>query len=290
MLKIGGAELRRVEEMTSSMPVSQFTADEEFVAQHAGWLRPAFLDAGGNLSIVYQSWILLLDDKLIVIDPCAGNDRSFPHFPVFHRPKTPYLERFEASGFRAEEVDFVFCTHLHADHCGWNTQLRGGRFVPMFPNARYVIVRREFERWDSRAAEHQSVRENAGAFETSVLPVLEAGLLDLVGDDHQIMPGLSIEASHGHTLGHACLHLQSEANNAYFAGDTFHSVIQLVDPTLDVGGADDLPALIASRRRLIRQCAERNALLIPAHFPAPHAGWIREQASQTVFVPVDGQI
>jgi hypothetical protein len=170
MLKIGRAELRRVEEMTASMPVSLFTKDQTFLAEHDSWLRPTFMDAAGNLPIVYHSYLLLVEDKLIVIDPCAGNDRSFPNFPTFHMLKTPYLERFEATGFKAEEVDFVFCTHLHADHCGWNTQLRGDRFVPTFPNARYLIVRREFERWDPRKPGHKFVAANAGAFETSVLP------------------------------------------------------------------------------------------------------------------------
>jgi glyoxylase-like metal-dependent hydrolase (beta-lactamase superfamily II) len=120
--------------------------------------------------------------------------------------------------------------------------------------------------------------------------LLQAGLLDLVNDAHSILPSLSIEPANGHTSGHACLHLQSEAEQAYFAGDAFHSVLQVMDPNLDVGGAEDLEALIASRRRLIRQCIERRALLIPAHFPAPYAGWVREQGHKTVFVPVDGQI
>ncbi len=118
MLKIGQAELRRVEEMTSSMPMSLFTTNEAFLAEHSHWLSPAFMDAAG-----------------------------------------PYMERFEATGFRPEEVDYVFCTHLHGDHCGWNTRLQGDRLVPTFPNARYVMVRREFERWDPRRPGHKAVRD-----------------------------------------------------------------------------------------------------------------------------------
>jgi glyoxylase-like metal-dependent hydrolase (beta-lactamase superfamily II) len=290
MLKIGGAELRRVEQMRASMPLSLFTQDAAFLNEHGCWLRPTFMDAAGNLPMVYHSYLLLVQDKLIVIDPCAGNDRSFPHFPAFDQLNTPYLERFEAAGYRPEEVDFVFCTHLHADHCGWNTRLRGERFVPTFPNARYLIVRREFERWDPRSSGYKFVPENAGVFESSILPVLQAGLLELVNDDHSILPGLCIEPAMGHTAGHACLHLQSGAEQAYFAGDAFHSVIQVIDPRLDVGGAEDLPALIATRQRLLRECIERHALLIPAHFPAPYAGWIRAQNLRTVFVPIDAHI
>jgi glyoxylase-like metal-dependent hydrolase (beta-lactamase superfamily II) len=290
MLKIGQAELRRVEEMTSSMPMSLFTTDAAFLAEHSHWLRPAFMDAAGQCPMVFHSWLLIVDGRLVVVDPCAGNGRHFPHYPIFHMLRTPYIERFEATGFRPEEVDYVFCTHLHGDHCGWNTRLRGKRLAPTFPNARYLMVRREFERWDPRRPGHKAVRENEGVFESSVLPVLEAGLVDLLEDEHSLLPSLAIEPSNGHTLGHSSMHLRSGSREAYFTGDAFHNVIQLANPELDVGGAEDLPATFASRRRLIRQCIDRSALLVPAHFPAPYAGWVREQDGKTVFVPIDAEI
>jgi len=290
MLRIGNAELRRVEDMVSSLPMSLFTKDEAFLKEQSGWLTPRFMDEAGNCPMIFQSWILVVDDKLVVVDPCAGNDRNSPNYPMFHMIKTPYLERFEATGFKPDEVDYVFCTHLHGDHCGWNTRLRGDRFVPTFPNARYIMVRREFERWDPRRPGHQPVREIEGVFESSVIPVLEAGLVDLVGDEHSLLPSLSIEPSNGHTLAHSTLHLCSDAKEAYFIGDAFHNVIQVINPDLDLGGADDLAATLASRRRLIRQCIERDALLVPAHFPAPYAGWVREQNGKTVFVPLDVEI
>jgi glyoxylase-like metal-dependent hydrolase (beta-lactamase superfamily II) len=290
MLKIGNAELRRVEDMVSALPMSLFTKDDAFLEEQSSWLVPGFMDEAGNCPMVFQSWILVLDDKLVVVDPCAGNDRNSPNYPMFHMLKTPYLERFEATGFKPEEVDYVFCTHLHGDHCGWNTRLRGDRFVPTFPNARYVMVRREFERWDPRRPGHQPVREIEGVFEASVIPVLEAGLVDLVGDEHRLLPSLSIEPSNGHTIAHSTLHLRSDEREAYFIGDAFHHVIQVINPDLDLGGAEDLAATLASRRRLIRQCIDRNALLVPAHFPAPYAGWVREQNGKTVFVPLDAEI
>jgi glyoxylase-like metal-dependent hydrolase (beta-lactamase superfamily II) len=290
MLRIGNAELRRVEDMVSSMPMSLFTKDKAFLEEQSSWLVPRFMDEAGNCPMIFQSWIVVVDDKLVVVDPCAGNDRSSPNYPMFHMLKTPYLERFEAAGFKPEEVDYVFCTHLHGDHCGWNTRLRGDRFVPTFPNARYIMVRREFERWDPRRPGHQPVREIEGVFEASVLPVFEAGLVDLVGDEHRLSPSLSIEPSNGHTIAHSTLHLRSDEKEAYFIGDAFHHVIQVVNPDLDLGGAEDLAATLASRRRLIRQCIDRNALLVAAHFPAPHAGWVRERNGKTVFVPLDVEI
>ena len=186
------------------------------------------------------------------------------------------FQRFNATGVRPEEVDYVFCTHMHHDHCGWNTQLRGGRYVPTFPNARYLFLRREYERWDPNGANYQAVDYNEGVYQRSILPVVEAGLADLVMERHRILPGLNIEPAPGHTIGHAMLHLVSQAEEAYFSGDVFHHPLQLTDPSIQFGDCDDLAQAIATRQRLIALGLEREALIIPAHLPFPHAGRVSQ--------------
>src|SRR5262249_36371027 len=162
---------------------------------------PHYVDAQAAWHIVFQSWILHVDGKIVVIDPCIGNGRSYTHpfAQMFHMLDTPYIERFEATGIRPEDVDIVFCTHLHVDHCGWNTRLRGDRFVPTFPNARYIMVRREFDHWNPKSKkEHLGGDVFAGLFENSVQPVVDAGLAELVEDRHRLSPSLMIEPSYGH--------------------------------------------------------------------------------------------
>ncbi|TAK98037.1 MAG: MBL fold metallo-hydrolase, partial [Rhodospirillaceae bacterium] len=139
VITVGDAEIRRVEEMRISSPMAAITQDEAFVAANRHWLVPRFLGPDGHWDFIFQSWILFVDGKVCVIDPCNGNGR--PHmYPMFNMLETPYIERFAASGVKPEDVDYVFCTHLHHDHSGWNTVLRDGRFVPTFPNARYMFV------------------------------------------------------------------------------------------------------------------------------------------------------
>jgi len=67
-----------------------------------------------------------------------GNDKERPHKPRYYRKNWPYLANLAAAGFVPEDIDYVLCTHLHVDHVGWNTRLLGGRWVPTFPNARYL--------------------------------------------------------------------------------------------------------------------------------------------------------
>jgi glyoxylase-like metal-dependent hydrolase (beta-lactamase superfamily II) len=262
------------------------TTDEAIVERNAGWLFPRFADADRNWLMVFQSWIVIVDDRVIVVDPCTGNGRSFPSFPLFHNLNTPFIERFEATGIRPHDVDYVFCTHLHMDHCGWNTHLREGHYVPTFPNARYIIVKREYDRWDPRAPGYRPTEHNEGVFENSVLPILKAGLAELVADTHRISPSLLIEPAYGHTMGHSTLHLSSAAKEAYFTGDAFHHPLELIYPELDMKTCEDFAMTVRTRKQLIANCLQRGALLIPAHFAAPYTGFLRERNGVVVFEPV----
>ncbi len=277
-VRVADAEIRRVEEIRQELPLTALTDDRELVAANESWLAPFYDPLRQSFELVFQTWILSIGDKTVVVDPCNGNGRNRPVLSNFHQLQTPFLERFEATGLRPEDVDFVFCTHFHCDHCGWNTRLSGGRWVPTFPNARYLFVRREAERWDPRRPGHQAVAYNVGVYEDSVLPIIEAGLADLVADRYAILPGLEIEPAYGHTLGHSTLRLHSGGEEAYFTGDAFHHPLQVLRPELHLEGCDDLQMAIATRRRLCDTIAERGALMIPAHFSGPHYGRVIKAA------------
>jgi glyoxylase-like metal-dependent hydrolase (beta-lactamase superfamily II) len=283
--EIGGAAIWQVEEITQKKPLSAMTTDGALIAGLPKWLFPRFIDADGQIDIVSQSWIVIVDGRVVVVDPCTGNGRNFPDFPPAHMLDTPYLERFAATGVRPEDVDYVFCTHLHMDHCGWNTRLRAGKYVPTFPNARYLLVRREFDRWDSRRPDHVPVPPNAGTFENSVLPVLEAGLAELIADTFRISASLQVEPAAGHTIGHAMLHLDSGAKQAYFVGDAFHHPIEMIHPDLDSGTCESFALARETRLRIIDTCLGRNALVIPAHFPCSFGGALRREEGRLVFEP-----
>lgn len=120
---------------------------------------------------------------------------------------------------KPEDVDVVFCTHLHCDHCGWNTRSQAGRWVPTFPNARYVLVRKEIDRWDPKVVGRLEDPEyNRQVFAESIEPILAAELADIVEALHRLSPALTIESAPGHTPGHATLRLESAGAIAYFYG------------------------------------------------------------------------
>ncbi|WP_052223144.1 MBL fold metallo-hydrolase [Novosphingobium malaysiense] len=282
VLRIGQVKVSSVEELRIPNTIAYFTSEEALIESNRHWLAPHFLDAQNCFDLVFQSFVMEVDGKVVLIDPCTGNGKPHP-VPQFDRLDVPWLERLDAAGYRREDVDIVMCTHLHHDHCGWNTMLRDGRWVPTFPNARYLMSRTEIERWDPRRPGHHPVSYNVDVFARSVLPVIEAGLVHVHDGSLRVGDCLEVLPAPGHTLGHCWLQVTAGEASALFSGDTFHHPLQLVDPTMQFGGGDDLRLAIASRRQLIELAALRDALIVAAHLPWPHGIKVRLERGQPVF-------
>lgn len=269
VMTIGDVELHRVEVVRIPNRISYFTRDQELIAAHRHWLAPHFLDDNDCFDLVFQSWIFEADGRVVVLDPCVAN--AMPNsVPYFNNLDVPFIERMEATGVRPQDVDLVICTHLHYDHCGWNTRLREGRLVPSFPRARYVMNQIDIDRLAGNP-EYRAGRNYEGSFEHGVLPVMEAGLAELVSGTHRLTPGMVVEPAPGHTLGHQSLHLTSAGKHALFTGDCFHHPIQLAEPSIAFGDSDDMDLVIATRRKIVERAADLDALLIAAHVQAPYA-------------------
>ena len=115
----------------------------------------------------------------ILIDSCIGNDKPRPARPKWNmKTDDTYVRGLKAAGFSFGDIDYVMCTHLHVDHVGWNTRLDNGRWVPTFPNARYVFAKGEFDYWTE-----QNAKAEVPPFVDSVLPVVEAKKAEIVGHD-----------------------------------------------------------------------------------------------------------
>ena len=108
-------------------------------------------------------------------------------------------------------------------------------------------------------------------FERSVLPVVQAGLAELVSGSHRLSAAMQVVSAPGHTLGHQMLHVESAGRHAFFTGDCSHHPIQLIEPSIPFGDAEDLQQVIAMRRRLVQLSADLGAPLIAAHLPFPYA-------------------
>ncbi|HUZ74140.1 MAG TPA: MBL fold metallo-hydrolase [Stellaceae bacterium] len=278
---LGPITVTRIEELLgpANVPPDQYLLgyDRALVDRHRDWLVPNhYAPAQDRLVTSIHAWLIRTGWHTILLDCCAGNHKNRPFSPRFHRLETPFLERLAAAGARPEDIDIVLCTHLHADHVGWNTVLKDGAWVPTFPRARYLFSRTESLYWD--ATQNPAMRSDPRreAYDDSVLPVVARGQAELVDGAHALDDGITIEPAPGHTPGHVMLKIAAAGAHGVFCGDAIHHPLQVYAPHWN-HAADEQPAEAAlTRRRVLEHCAERQAWLFPTHFGAPHVVVIKD--------------
>jgi glyoxylase-like metal-dependent hydrolase (beta-lactamase superfamily II) len=291
--RIGTATVTRIEEQLgpgSFPPQQYFTGFERSVLEeNLSWLVPHhYLPEQDALITSVHSWLIRTPQHNVLLDCCSGNHKDRHWWPRFHQLDTPFLERLAGAGVRPEDIDIVMCTHLHADHIGWNTRLQDGRWVPTFPNARYVFSRIENDFWDPRR--HPDAATDPArriAYADSVLPVLEAGQAELVDGQHRLADTLRIESAPGHTPGHILLKLLHEGGGAVFCGDVIHHPLQIYAPHWNTQFCQDPVQARTTRRGVLQYCADSGAWLFPTHFGAPHVVAIDARAARFAarFIP-----
>ena len=268
-LRLGDVDIIRVVEIPrSTYPTSDMlpTSDPAAIARHrAGWLG-AFYDAStGDLGSRIQSYVVRTPDETVVIDTCVGNDKAREN-PLWNMRTGTWLDDLRAAGVAPDDVDYVLCTHMHVDHVGWNTRKIIDRWAPTFPRATYVFVGEEWEFWNH---ERESGRDHDGCIDDSVLPIVEAGRARLVDTTKSIGKYLRFAPTPGHTPGHACVHLTTEAGAAVFSGDLMHRVVQVAEPQWSSRFCYDGAQAAKTRRAFIEQHADSGTLVCAAHFPTP---------------------
>ena len=242
-------------------------ARAEKLAPHLNWLAPdAYDPITGQLRFPTQAYVLKTDRHTVVIDTCIGNHkRHASTYPDWHkRSNFKLLKDMEALGVHPESVDYVMCTHLHADHCGWNTRLDNGRWVPSFPNASYV-----FSRTELAFSEGQLGNRNDYTYADSVLPILEAGQAVVVDNDFQLDDALWLEPAPGHTPGHVAVRMHSRGMNAVMVGDLIHSPVQLPFPDWSSIFDHEPDLARITRRRVLEDLCDSDVVMMTAHFPLP---------------------
>ena len=282
MYKLGELEIHRAIE--SEVPIfDTFTffpdATREVVEANKDWLMPRYIDPKTiEVILCIQSYVIKTSHHTILVDTCVGNHKSRPARPSWHMQNSPFIEELASVGVHPEEVDFVLCTHLHVDHVGWNTKLLDGRWVPTFPNAKYIFSRNEFELWAARYEKGETVPVPL-VYKDSVLPIVEAGQAIIVEDTHQIDDGMWLEPAPGHTPGHVILNLKSGEETALMSGDVIHHPLQLIRPEWSSRACEDPHLSAVSRTKMLERVADTNTLLCPAHFGSPTMGHVISHAT-----------
>jgi len=216
--------------------------------------------------------LVVRGERTLLIDAGCGDKMDARSAEIYGFERAYHLDHALADArLSPEDIDVVVASHLHFDHVGgFTARAADGRIVPRFPRARYVAHRQEWE-----DATHPHERNRASYLAENFVPLHEAGVLTLVDDDAEIMPGVRYRRSGGHTAHHQVVMIESGGRTAVFAADMYPTSVHVPDPW--VMGYDLYPMdTLAFKRAFAREAIEREYLVFFEHDPSMAAGILRD--------------
>ena len=241
---------------------------------------PANVDAQHRVPLGLNCMLVRRGDDVLLVETGLGNKlEGIQRERIFPGEYGHLLDQLASLGVKPEDVTHVVNSHLHADHCGWNTVRQGERIVPTFPRARYFIQEREYQ-----AATHPNERTRGAYFAENFEPVATTGQLELVDGEREILPGVQFIPTPGHTVDHASIVLTSGGETAIYIGDVAHHAVQ-VERAPWIAAFDVLPLVsLETKKKLFDRAVRDNALLVCVHNEFPGVGRLAEQDGRRKFV------
>ena len=245
------------------------------------WEKKSRADERNRVLLAMNCLLIRAAGKTILVETGAGDKWDAKKRDIYALEGSPrFPDQLAAHGVKPENVDIVINTHLHFDHCGWNTRIVNGKVRPTFPNARYVVQKKDFEH-----AKNPTERDRASFILEIYLPVEEAGQWWLLEGDTEIVPGVSVFVVPGHTHAMQCVKLESGGKTAIFLADLVPTTAHL--PLAWIMGFDLFPlTTLENRKKWLPQIAKNGWLTLFAHDPVIRAAYLRERDGNYEAEPV----
>ena len=244
------------------------------------WLFPNYIDLiQQKLNFSFHSTLLITEKYNILIDTCVGNDKNRPLENWHQRNSNAYLNSLKLNNIDVNKIDYVMCTHLHADHVGWNTKLENNKWVPTFPNAKYIFSKLDYDFFNN-------VRENEQGYQSmidSVKPIVDSGKSIIADYDYEINNEIKLIHTPGHTPGHYCVSIESGLEKGIVSGDVIHHPIQIIHPEWKTNFCNNPVESSNSRIKFVDSVIDRDIKIIPAHFSSPTIGYIKSIKNSRYF-------
>ncbi|HJY87770.1 MAG TPA: MBL fold metallo-hydrolase, partial [Candidatus Acidoferrales bacterium] len=239
------------------------------------WERKMLPDERNRVRLAMNSLLIRSAGKWTVVETGAGDKWEAKRRDLYGLEGKPRLpDQILSRGLRLEEIDLIINTHLHFDHCGWNTRIVEGKLVPTFPNARYVVQRGELEH-----AKHPTERDRASYLPDNFAPVEAGGQWWLLEGDREVAPGIELLRVPGHTRDMQCVRLSGGGKTAFFFADLVPTTAHLPWPWIMAYDLYPLTTL-ENKKRWIPQVAREGWLALFGHDNEVPAAYLRERNGQ----------
>jgi len=240
------------------------------------WEKTNPPDAQNRIELALGVLLVKAPGKNILIDTGIGNKGDGHFCKIYAVDRRPSIEEsLEGVGLVPRDIDIVINTHFHFDHAGGDTTRQpNGEIVPTFPNALYCVQRKE---WEAAMAPNERTRGSYLLENYEVLSKL--GRLELLDGDTEIVPGIRIMLTPGHTEHHQSVLIQSEGKTLCFLGDLVPTSSHVQLPY--IMGYDLLPLqTLETKRALLNRACEEDWLLVFQHDPRARMGRLEKSGAK----------
>jgi glyoxylase-like metal-dependent hydrolase (beta-lactamase superfamily II) len=269
-MKLGEFELLALSDGTFALDGGQIFG----VVPKPLWEKRIPADTRNRVRLALTCLLVRTGRHNVLIETGIG-DKFEPKFADIYgvEHSTTLPAELRKHGLATEDIDIVINSHLHFDHCGWNTRRAGEKVVPTFPRARYYVQRGEWEH------AHQPTERDRVSYVEELFHAAEAQT-ELLDGDTEIIPGIHVEVMPGHTRDLQCVRIESEGEQAYFTSDLVPTSAHIPYPWITSFDLYPLETL-ANKKRLLPELAKEEALLVFPHDP---------QLPWTKLAEIDGKI
>jgi glyoxylase-like metal-dependent hydrolase (beta-lactamase superfamily II) len=239
------------------------------------WSRRTGADERNRIPMAVRPLLVRVPGANVLIDAGIGDKLGPKALDIYAIDRTRHLGRALAeAGLATRDIDVVVATHLHFDHAGGFTTVVDGAIVPRFERARYLIRRGE---WDD--ATHAHERNRASYLSENYVPLVDQGVVDFIEADGEVLPGLSVWRTGGHTMHHQIVRIESGGMTAVFAADLLPTVAHVDLPW--IMGFDLYPMdTLAYKRRFLAEAIAGEYVIFFEHDPDVIAGVIRQDGDR----------
>ncbi|MGD8535425.1 MAG: MBL fold metallo-hydrolase [Candidatus Aminicenantes bacterium] len=248
------------------------------------WEKKFAADDQNRIRLALNSFLIKKEDTLILVETGIGSDLESKIFEYYSIEREPGLvSSLQRLGHKVEDINFVINTHLHFDHCGGNTyKNEKGEDAPTFPNAKYIIQKKEWE-----YAMNPSERDQPSYLKQNFVPLEECGQLQLVDGDSEIIEGVHVVLVPGHTSSHQCVKVKSESQIFFFLGDLVPTSGHIGLPY--IMSYDLLPQVtLQNKKKIFDQAINEGWVLGFNHDPDHFFGRVEKVEDKYRFKPLHG--